>query len=84
MLPSIWKTGGYELQALKNEMMLEDQAHADELNKAMIWQDQVKKEYKTALKFIEPSARHCLVVPSTNNEGRAVDEWNKWTTLHMM
>ena len=81
MLPSIWKTGGYELQALKNEMMLEDQAHAEELNKAMIWQDQVKKEYKTA---IEPSARHSLVVPSTNNEGRAVDEWNKWTTLHMM
>ena len=74
MLPSIWKTGGYELQALKNEMMLEDQANADELNKAMIWRDQVKKEYKTALKFIEPSARHCLVVCSTNNEDRAVDE----------
>ena len=60
-----------ELQAPKNEMMLKDQAHADELKKAMIWRDQVKKEYKTALKFIEPSARHCLVAPSTNNDGRA-------------
>ena len=35
VLPSIRKTGGYELQALKNEMMLKEKEHAEEISKAM-------------------------------------------------
>ena len=85
VLPSIRKTGSYDIQTLKNELALRDkshqeqltlkeQSHQEELDKAMqtlTLKDQVKKEYKTALKFIEPSVRHCLVVPSTNHESRA-------------
>ena len=35
VLPSIRKTGDYELQALKNEMMLKEKEHAEEISKAM-------------------------------------------------
>ena len=35
VLTSICKTGGYELQALKNEIMLKDKAHQKEINNAM-------------------------------------------------
>ena len=34
VLLSVRKTGGYELQAIKNEMMLKDKAHQEELDKA--------------------------------------------------
>ena len=35
VLPSIRKTGGYEIQALKDEMMLKEKDHAEEVSKAM-------------------------------------------------
>ena len=35
VLPSIYKTGDYELLALKNEMMLKDKEHQEDLNRAM-------------------------------------------------
>ena len=35
VLPSIQKTGGYEIQALKDEMMLKEKEHAEEISKAM-------------------------------------------------
>ena len=40
----------------------------------------VKKAYKTSLHAI--CETH--MTPASNNEGRAVDKKNKWTTLHMM
>ena len=35
VLTSICKTGGYELQALKNKIMLKNKAHQKEINNAM-------------------------------------------------
>ena len=35
VLTSICKTGGYELQALKNEIMLKDKAHQKDINNVM-------------------------------------------------
>ena len=42
VLPSIQKAGGYELQALKNEMMLKDKAHQEHgavlpVTSSLIW-----------------------------------------------
>ena len=39
--------------------------------------EQVKKAYKSSLSAIHESR----MIPTSNNDGKAVDKWNKWATL---
>ena len=65
VLPSICKTGGYELQALKNELMLKDKTHQEELNKA-------KKELTLKDEELAKTKQKCVILSGQLNNTMAL------------